>query len=44
MHEFSVALRGMKNEASPGLDGLTAAWYKVFWIKIQDLIFNFSNM
>ena len=31
------ALKTMKNDSSPGCDGLTAAWYKVFWLQIRNI-------
>ena len=41
--ELSNALKGMKNDSSPGLDGLPASFYKVFWVKIKPfLIDSFS--
>ena len=37
--EIGKALKQLKNDSSPGLDGLTAAWYKFFWPKIKNLVF-----
>ena len=34
--ELGKALQQMKNDSSPGSDGLTAAWYTFFWPKIKD--------
>ena len=34
--EIGKALSQLKNESSPGSDGLTAAWYKMFWQKIKN--------
>ncbi len=36
--ECAKALKQMKNDGSPGSDGLTVAWYKVFWSKISGLV------
>ncbi len=36
--ECGKALKQMKNDSSPGSDGLTVAWYKVFWNKVADLV------
>lgn len=36
--DCSVALQQMKNDSSPGPDGLGAAFYKVFWPKIASLV------
>ena len=35
-HEFRSALKQLKNNKTPGNDGLTADFYKVFWGKIGD--------
>ena len=31
-------MKTMKNNSSPGIDGITAAWYKMFWCKIKHLV------
>ena len=38
LHIFEIgkALKQMKNNASPG--GLSAAWYKMFWPKIKEMV------
>ncbi len=41
--ECKVAIKNMKSDSSPGIDGLTPAWYKVFWIKIKDILINSLN-
>lgn len=35
--EFSVALNNMPNNKTPGLDGLTAEFYKMFWSKLGQI-------
>ena len=37
------AVKGMRNDASPGLDGLTGAFYKVFWSKINEMVVKSVN-
>lgn len=37
--ELSKALSGMENDKTPGEDGLTASFFKVFWIKIKEVYF-----
>lgn len=39
LEELSEALKTMPNKKCPGLDGLTAEFYKIFWEKIKDLYF-----
>ena len=36
--ECKTALKSMKNNSSPGIDGLTTSWYKVFWTKIEHIV------
>ena len=36
--EVYAALKDMNNNASPGNDGLTAAWYKTFWTQIKQIL------
>ncbi len=43
VNECMNALKKMKNDSSPGLDGITAAWYKTFWVKIKDILINSLN-
>ena len=38
--EASYALKAMRNNSAPGLDGLTTSFYKVFWSKIKTFIIN----
>ena len=40
LQEVTQAIRQMKSDSSPGPDGLTAAFYKVFWSRVKDLVFN----
>ena len=37
--ELGLALKQMKRNKSPGLDGLTAEFYKMFWCKIGDTVY-----
>ena len=37
--ECSKALKKMKNGKTPGTDGLTVEFYKMFWNDIKDLVF-----
>ena len=41
--ECEQALRCMKNNKSPGFDGLTVEFYKTFWHNLSDLIVNSFN-
>ena len=34
INELSKALKNMKSEKSPGIDGFPAEFYKVFWGKL----------
>ena len=36
--DAGYALSLMKNDSAPGNDGLTAAFYKVFWIHVKDMV------
>lgn len=38
--ELSSSLMGMANNKTPGLDGLSADFYKVFWIHLKDIFGN----
>ena len=38
VEEIEAALKNMKNDSSPGSDGLTAAWYRFFWDEIKHTI------
>ena len=40
LSELSEALKSMKNNVSPGIDGLPADFYKVFWGKLKFLIYD----
>lgn len=37
-HEIGIALQSMKNGSSPGCDGLTVEFYKVFWNQIKYIL------
>ena len=41
--ELSNALKNMKNEKSPGLDGFTVEFYKVFWVDLKYFILRSLN-
>lgn len=43
MAECSRALRWIKNDGSPGSNGLGASFYKVFWCKIDRLVVDSLN-
>ena len=36
--EAGCALSKMNNDSAPGIDGLTASFYKFFWINIKDMV------
>ena len=38
--EISEALKHMKNEKSPGIDGFPAEFYKILWKKLTHIILN----
>ena len=40
IEELGKALKDMPNKKSPGTDGLTADFYKFFWIDLKDIVFN----
>ena len=39
LEELGSVLRQMDSSSAPGLDGLTAAWYKMFWPKVKHMFF-----
>ena len=39
-HELATALKDMKNQKSPGSDGLTTEFYKLFWNDIKQFYIN----
>ncbi len=41
--ECIKAMKTMNNDSSPGIDGITCAWYKVFWKKINCQLINSLN-
>ena len=43
LSECTEALKNMKNDSSPGCDGLTAGWFKMFWPKIRNIVNNALN-
>ena len=43
LHELGVALRTMKNNKTPGLDGLPADFYKMFYKSIKELLLQVFN-
>ena len=42
-HELGKALKKMKNNKSPGIDGISADFLKVFWVKLKYHIKNAIN-
>ena len=42
--ELAQALKNMKNDKSPGLDGFTAEFFKFFWIDISVFVLRSLNM
>ena len=43
VEEASEALQAMKNNSSPGLDGLTFEFLKMFWIKLRNTVVQSFN-
>ena len=43
IEESSYALYKMKNQSSPGLDGLTTEFYKMFWQKLNKFLIDSYN-
>ena len=41
--ELAFALKNMKNNKSPGLDGFTVEFFKFFWVDIGHYILNSLN-
>ena len=42
-YECGIALKEMKNNKSPGSDGITAEFYKIFWNDIKQYLVNSLN-
>ena len=40
IEEMGKALKALNNNSSPGLDGLTTAFYKIFWTELKQDLFN----
>ena len=40
MSELKTAISQMKNNKCPGLDGLPVEFYKMFWTKLSDILFD----
>ena len=38
--DMELAIKGMKNNKSPGTDGLPVEFYKTFWNKIKIVLYN----
>ena len=43
VQECAKVLKNMKNDTSPGIDGLTPAFYKMFWCKVGALVVDSIN-
>ena len=43
MEDITKALKGMKINKAPGIDGLTVEFYREFWIEIQELVLGSLN-
>ena len=41
--EIYEALKSMKTNKSPGLDGLTSEFYKVFWEELEDIVLKLTS-
>ena len=41
--EISKALKHMKNEKSPGIDGFSAEFYKIFWNNLKHIVLHALN-
>ena len=41
--EIGIALKNMKNEKTPGLDGFTSEFFKFFWLKIKFFVLRCLN-
>ena len=42
-YECSIALKDMKNQKSPGSDGISTEFYKIFWKDIKTFLINSFN-
>ena len=42
-YELSKTLKNMKNNKTPGIDGLPAEFYKFFWLKLKNIISDALN-
>ena len=38
LHEMGLALNSLNNDSSPGCDGISIPFYKVFWNKIKNIL------
>ena len=41
--ELGIALKKMKNNKTPGIDGFPSEFFKVFWVKLKYLVLNALN-
>lgn len=39
IQECAVAVNGIKNNKSPGIDGLPVEFYKIFWKNIRNFLY-----
>ena len=44
LSELGIALKGMKNNKTPGIDGFPSEFFKVFWCKLKFLILRAFNL
>ena len=43
LNEVSMALKNMKNDKTPGIDGFPADFFKIFWIKLKYFVLRSLN-
>ena len=41
--EYKKALRALRNDEIPGIDGITLEFYRVFWERIKDLFTSYEE-
>ena len=40
IQEMAVAIKGLNNSKTPGCDGIPIDWYKMFFVKIKDVLYD----